>query len=130
MSFEPYRAAEVRAALHERAAQLRREIRDTLSRSANETHVRIAEQARDHEDDSFSNLIVDLNFADIDRDAAELRRIDTALARVSSGTYGTCVACDQPIGEARLTAEPTAERCIRCQEFYEKTHATERTPSL
>ena len=52
------------------------DIQRTLERSSDESHVRIAEQARDAEDDSFSNLIVDLNLADIDRDAQELRRID------------------------------------------------------
>ncbi|HEX2494042.1 MAG TPA: hypothetical protein VHK24_09725, partial [Steroidobacter sp.] len=57
--------------LRERAAQLRSEIQRTLERSSDESHVRIAEQARDAEDDSFSNLIVDLNLADIDRDADE-----------------------------------------------------------
>ena len=126
----PSEATQFRGRLRQRAAQLRGEIRNSLTRSSDETHVRISEQARDKEDDSFSNLIVDLNFADIDRDSDELRRIDAALARLSDGSYGTCIDCDQPIAAARLSVEPTAERCIRCQEIYEKTHATEKTPSL
>ena len=116
--------------MRERAAQLRGEIREVLERSNDETHANIAERARDIEDDSFSNLIVDLNYADIDRDADELRRIDSALTRLSDGSYGTCVDCGQDIPLARLNAEPTAERCIRCQELFEKTHATAKTPSL
>src|SRR5690606_37031607 len=110
--------------LLERSEQLRNEIRSTLERSADETHVRIAEQARDMEDDSFSNLIVDLNLAEIERDAQELRRIDAALRRVQEGRYGLCVDCGAVIPTARLEAEPTALRCVRCQELYEKTHAT------
>ena len=102
----------------------------TLERSADETHVRIAEQARDTEDDSFSNLIVDLNLAEIDRDADELRRIDTALARLNEGSYGQCESCGQEIPQARLQAEPTALRCVQCQELYEKTHAGDGTPRL
>jgi len=129
-STEPRQTATMKARLRERAAQLRGEIQHTLERSSDETHVRIAEQARDTEDDSFSNLIVDLNLAEIDRDADELRRIDTALARLSEGSYGSCEDCGQRIPEARLEAEPTALRCIRCQELYEKTHAVGSTPRL
>ena len=87
----------MKARLRERAAQLRNEIQHTIERSSDETHVRIAEQARDIEDDSFSNLVVDLNLAEIDRDADELRRIDTALARISEGSYGLCESCGQEI---------------------------------
>ena len=116
--------------LRERSEQLRGEIRDTLLRSADETHVRVAEQARDLEDDSFSNLIVDLNLSEIERDADELRRISTALKRANDGTYGLCEDCDVVIPTRRLEAEPTALRCVRCQEIYEKTHAVGNTPSL
>lgn len=129
-STQPRQTMTMKSRLHDRAAQLRGEIQRTLERSTDETHVRIAEQARDTEDDSFSNLIVDLNLAEIDRDADELRRIDTALARLSEGSYGLCEDCGQRIPEARLEAEPTALRCIQCQERYEKTHAGNSTPRL
>jgi RNA polymerase-binding protein DksA len=127
---QPSQATEFRTRLRERAQQLRGEIQEVLERSTDETHANIAERARDLEDDSFSNLIVDLNFSDIDRDANEIRRIDGALTRLSDGSYGTCIDCDQDIPMARLEAEPTAERCIQCQERFEKTHATANTPSL
>jgi len=129
-SLNPQEATAMKARLRERAAQLRGEIRSTLERSADETHVRVAEQARDTEDDSFSNLIVDVNLAEIDRDADELRRIDGALARINEGSYGMCDSCGQEIPEARLEAEPTAVRCVHCQELYERTHAGNGTPRL
>jgi DnaK suppressor protein len=116
--------------LRERSDALRADIRNTLERSADETHVRVAEQARDMEDDSFSNLIVDLNFSEVERDVDELRRISTALRRATDGTYGLCDDCDVVIPTARLEVEPTALRCVRCQELYEKTHAGTKTPSL
>jgi len=116
--------------LRGRSDRLREEIRDTLERSADETHVRIAEQARDLEDDSFSNLIVDVNLSEVERDADELRRISAALKRAAEGTYGLCADCDAAIPTQRLEAEPTALRCVRCQELYEKTHAGVNTPSL
>lgn len=116
--------------LRARSEQLREEIRSTLERSSDETHVRIAERARDMEDDAFSSLIVDLNFAEIERDANELRRIDAALRRILDGTYGQCVNCGTTIPKARLEAEPTALRCVRCQDMFEKTHAVPGTPTL
>ena len=129
-SLNPQRSTAMKTRLRERAAQLRDEIQHTLERSADETHARIAEQARDLEDDSFSNLVVDVNLAEIDRDADELRRIDGALARINEGSYGFCESCGQEIPAARLQAEPTALRCVHCQELYEKTHAGNGTPRL
>jgi RNA polymerase-binding transcription factor len=129
-SLNPQQSTAMKARLRERAAQLREEIQHTLERSADETHARVAEQARDVEDDSFSNLVVDVNLAEIDRDADELRRIDGALVRINEGSYGFCESCGQEIPEARLQAEPTALRCVKCQELYEKTHAGNGTPRL
>jgi RNA polymerase-binding protein DksA len=43
-----------------------------------------------------------------------LAEIDAAVERLDAGTYGTCVRCGQPIGEARLAARPVAVTCIRC----------------
>ncbi|MGH8178958.1 MAG: TraR/DksA family transcriptional regulator [Steroidobacter sp.] len=130
MAFNQQQIGDFRSHLRERAAQLRGEIQRTLERSSNESHAQIAERARDAEDDSFSNLIVDLNLSEIDRDADELRRIDYALVRLHNGAYGECIDCAQSIPVARLKAEPTASRCLTCQERYEKTHATASTPSL
>jgi DnaK suppressor protein len=121
---------EFKTRLRGRADQLRSEIRETLDRSSGETHVAISEPARDLEDDSFSNLIVDVNLSEVDRDADELRRIDSALLRLNDGSYGLCADCDRAIPVARLQAEPTALRCVHCQELFEKTHATQSTPTL
>lgn len=117
-------------ALRERGDELRAEIRGTLAKSSEETHVRIAEQVRALEDDSFSNLIVDVNLSEIERDVDELRRISAALRRATDGTYGLCADCDAVIPSQRLEVEPTALRCVRCQEMFEKTHAVAETPSL
>ena len=116
--------------LRERAGLLRAEIRGTIDKSAGETHADIVNDVRDMEDDSFSNLIVDTHLAEIDRDAGELQRIDGALRRIAEGSFGQCVSCGQDIPKQRLLAEPTASRCVRCQELYEKTHAGIATPSL
>jgi DnaK suppressor protein len=109
---------------------LRAEIRGTLDKSSDETHADIVKDVRDMEDDSFSNLIVDTHLAEIDRDAGELQRIDGALRRIADGNFGQCLSCGQEIPKPRLLAEPTAARCVKCQERYEKTHNGTATPSL
>jgi RNA polymerase-binding transcription factor DksA len=40
--------------------------------------------------------------------------IDTALARLSDGSYGICAECTQTIGAKRLEAMPATRYCVRC----------------
>jgi RNA polymerase-binding transcription factor DksA len=44
----------------------------------------------------------------------EIRAIEAALLRLDDGTYGICVACGDPISEARLDVLPYAPRCGAC----------------
>jgi RNA polymerase-binding protein DksA len=113
---------ELREALKARARQLREEIRQTLLKSDDEQYTMIADQVRDLEDDSFADLMVDVNLAEIDRDLHELRLIDAAFLRMSDGTYGHCDACGAPIDFARLRATPFASRCFDCQSAFERNH--------
>jgi len=50
----------------------------------------------------------------------ELKRIEVALARIKSGDYGYCQACDEPIAAARLELNPAVALCIRCAEQQEQ----------
>jgi RNA polymerase-binding protein DksA len=49
-----------------------------------------------------------------DNEEQLLASIDSALARIDEGTYGTCTNCGRPISEERLEALPWAELCIDC----------------
>jgi RNA polymerase-binding transcription factor DksA len=111
-----------RNALGDRARQLREEIRATLAKSDSEHYLQIADAVRDLEDDSFADLMVDVNLAEIDRDLEELRAVDAALLRVADGRYGTCDECERPIDPKRLHVSPSALRCIDCQTVHERTH--------
>ena len=53
-------------------------------------------------------------------EAEEYKRVMRALKAINEDNYGTCVDCELPISEKRLTVYPYASRCIACQEAYEK----------
>jgi RNA polymerase-binding transcription factor DksA len=44
----------------------------------------------------------------------EVKMINAALRRIEDGTFGTCVACGEPIATKRLEAVPHAARCHNC----------------
>jgi RNA polymerase-binding protein DksA len=121
-SLDAHQIDELRSNMTERASQLREEIRQTLIKSDQEQYAMIADQVRDLEDDSFADLMVDVNLAEIDRDLEELRLIDGAMLRMGDGRYGRCEDCESPIELARLRATPFASRCFDCQTSFERTH--------
>ncbi|MBI3297831.1 MAG: TraR/DksA C4-type zinc finger protein [Elusimicrobia bacterium] len=43
-----------------------------------------------------------------------LEMVRRALDSISKGTYGVCVACKEPIAEARLEAIPETPLCVEC----------------
>lgn len=47
----------------------------------------------------------------------ELRNIDRALFRISSGDYETCEVCSEKIAIKRLNAVPYTNKCIHCSEM-------------
>lgn len=49
-----------------------------------------------------------------------LRKIDNALFKIKSGTYGICEECEKDIEINRLRARPVAELCIACKEESER----------
>ena len=51
----------------------------------------------------------------------ELQEIAVTLGKITSGTYGTCEMCEDPIGFQRLKVKPHAIYCIDCREIVEKT---------
>lgn len=81
-----------------------------------------AAEAREHESDDWAQAEAerDLSIALEERESAELVAIDEALRRVADGSYGLCIDCGASITTARLHANPTALRCVGCQDKQEK----------
>lgn len=83
-----------------------------------------AAEAREQQSDDWAKADADrdLTAALEEREAAELVAIDEALKRVADGSFGLCLDCGVSIPAARLHANPTALRCVACQEKLELAH--------
>lgn len=55
-----------------------------------------------------------------DRERKLINKIQEALARIDSGTFGFCEVCEEEISEARLKARPVTTLCIDCKMEQEK----------
>lgn len=108
-------------------AQLEVDQQETLGRLANLTndHASVVEASRDtnaddeHDPEGATIAFERSQIGALVRQAQlHLAEIDAAVARLDSGTYGTCEQCGAPIGDGRLRARPTARTCIRCASVH------------
>ena len=118
------------AVLRARQATLRKEIQAALLASGEQRLRDLAGAVHDAADDSVADLLTDVNIKGMDRDGRELAEIATALQRLASGSYGTCIDCGRDIGAARLEAQPTATRCIDCARRHERSYSHEQGSRL
>ncbi|WP_199221860.1 TraR/DksA C4-type zinc finger protein [Limnohabitans sp. 2KL-17] len=84
-----------------------------------------ADVAADHFDNSFQSRAQiqserQTEFAMNEHETAELGDIEAALERIQAGTFGLCTDCGVTVPANRLTAYPTAKRCIDCQTLVEQ----------
>lgn len=91
-----------------------------------------AAEAREHQSDDWAQADAerDLAFALEERESAELVAIDEALQRIADGSYGLCVDCGVSIVTARLHANPTAQRCVACQDKAEHAQGGVKAPKM
>jgi DnaK suppressor protein len=97
--------------------------KDEILREASETISTLQNDSDNHPD------IADRASSETDR-AIELRardrqrklisKIDSALARISDGSYGFCEETGEPIGLRRLDARPIATLTVEAQERHER----------
>lgn len=83
-------------------------------------------EVADRKDEAAAALRSTVFDAGRERDLAELRAIRAALERIADGSYGLCVDCGAEIAAERLAAQPSAARCIGCQQAVEHRHLTLR----
>lgn len=122
--------SELQRRLRQRHAELRAVIREELLAADEMRYADLAGRVHDSGDEAVADLLADLDVVRIDRQVTEIRRIEAALRRIDMGSYGMCRDCGDDIGNERLESQPDAERCVTCQEQYEKSYVHEGTPSL
>lgn len=116
--------------LASRRQTLRAEVQRELQNSDDPRIVGFKNELAATEDWVLADILADLDIAMVTRDIAELSAVEAALARVEDGSYGVCSDCGEPIGWPRLNAQPTAERCIACQEKLELRTGRPGHPAL
>jgi len=110
---------ELAKALRARRKILGAEIAAKLETQDNPALLGLRNRMEETDDWAVADLETALDVAEVSRDAGELRDIESALTRMADGTYGDCIDCERPIPYARLAANPSAARCIACQERVE-----------
>ena len=113
-----------------RREALRAEVQTQLANSEDPRVAGFANELAATEDWVLADILADMDIAMVTRDIQELAGVEAALTRVADGSYGTCSHCGEPIGWSRLNVQPTAERCIACQEAFEAARGRLRPPSL
>lgn len=126
----PDQLSQLKTQLASRREDLLATIRQELKASDDEHFCSLAEQVHDLGDESVAYLLSDLSLAAIDHHVEDVRAIEAAQLHLAEGSYGICADCGVDIGFARLTAYPTATRCIDCQNQYEKHHYAPDTATI
>ena len=110
----------------ERLAAAQEELLDV----ADQHYSTFAGEVPDEGDQAVATELADLENARARRYAASIREIDDALIRIGEHCFGQCIDCGDDIGYPRLSAIPTALRCVRCQDQHDRTYAHEARPRL
>jgi DnaK suppressor protein len=103
----------------------RNEIQQKL-RSLRETLPAEVTEVKDAEEQSVDDFVQEVDFALMEMKSETLSKIDEAIQRLESGTYGSCAECGSEIAEPRLKALPFAALCRNCQEQEEMKSEAER----
>lgn len=120
----------LKRAIARRYQELLQETREDVERTRQETFAAVAGAVTDEGDRAAAGLLADLDQAEVSRDLREVKNVEAALARIESGTFGTCADCGAEIDIERLRAYPIAMRCARCQQRHERTFAHPGRPRL
>ena len=87
-------------------------------------HQKLLDEAHETQDFVGGDRAAELETMEVDASVAESefllqKKIQHALERIDSGTYGVCAACGKEIPRARLEAKPSVSLCLTCQEAHE-----------
>ncbi len=103
-----------------RLEERQRELRSTVSRTAQDGREADLESAQDIADRAANSYNKEFLFHQSNNDRQLLQMVDGALDRIREGSFGQCISCGEEINPKRLEAVPWTRHCIECQEKLEK----------
>jgi RNA polymerase-binding transcription factor DksA len=131
MSLTAEQIEELRNTMRQRRELLRDEVLSQLEQGDGGPMAELHGQVHDSGEESIADLLADLSISGLENANAEIIAIENALMRIKRGTYGYCVDCEDELLIERLQANPSAERCVPCQEKFEDNRSEQdATPSL
>lgn len=77
-------------------------------------HLQANAQAMDEAEASANDINMNLAIELQERDRLSLMRIDRALDKMKTGSFGDCESCGGEIGLRRLMIQPLARLCVDC----------------
>ena len=92
---------------------LQQDVKSESGRFTARAPINMAEQASDEQE-------LDMMVSRINASSQVLAQIDDAIDRLESGVFNTCEECEGEIGERRLTVQPWAHLCVKCQRKLEE----------
>lgn len=117
--------------LIQRRGQLAEELHQRMTSTQDKDYAALVGQVRDAGDESVVELLGSLSAITTEMEMAEFQAIEAALQRMTRGVYGQCTGCGAVVAAERLQANPSADRCITCQQKLEGPGGgRDRTPSL
>jgi len=112
--------ATLKLAMEAELARLLNETKDEMNPALRTSFADVSGEVTTHGDESIAESVVDLDNAMIGLHLQKVNDLYAALDRIQAGVYGICGDCGESVSVERLTAYPTAKRCINCQTLYEK----------
>ena len=106
-------------AFRKRLEDRQKELRLTMSRSAQDGREADLESAQDIADRAANSYNKEFLFHQSNNERQLLQMVDAALERIREGTFGECISCGEEINAKRLEAVPWTRHCIACQEKLE-----------
>jgi RNA polymerase-binding transcription factor DksA len=101
------------ALLKARAENLREEIARALCETDGPKSLGRANDGRTADLESYPDI------SEFQRHLNALREVEQGLAHLHAPDYGICAACGAKIPYSRLSENPAAVRCVRCQVRFE-----------
>lgn len=99
---------------------LRADIYDILQNSTHSSHHLVATQLQKLCNDQLLDLLLKIELPLISHKTDKIKNIDAALNNIDIAMFGLCSDCEEPIEIERLNENPTIQRCLSCENGYNK----------